>query len=88
MKTKLVVKPENKATRFDEQSFLSTIHGSTPRWDYKHYIEHINQKIVNLSTTNKIYLKCDVTDGSVVKGLRYSRLYSFVLVKKPGFKVF
>ena len=33
-------------------------------------------------------MKCDVTDGSVVNGLRQTILYSFVLDKKPGYKVF
>ena len=33
-------------------------------------------------------MKCDVIDGSVVDGIRQSILYSFVLDKKPGYKVF
>ena len=33
-------------------------------------------------------MKCDVIDGSVVNGLRQPILYSFVLDKKPGYKVF
>ena len=33
-------------------------------------------------------MKCDVIDGSVVNGLRQPVLYSFVLDKKPGYKVF
>ena len=36
----------------------------------------------------KIHLKCDVIHVSVVNGLRQPILYSFVLDKKPGFKVF
>ena len=88
MKTKLVVNSGIIAIRFDEKSFFSTILGFTPGWDYKHYNKYINQKIVNLSNTNKIHLKCDVIDGSVVNGLRQSILYSFVLDKKPGYKVF
>ena len=87
-KTKLVVNSGIIAIRFDEKSFFSTILGFTPGWDYKHYNKYISQKIVNLSNTNKIHLKCDVTDGSVVNGLRQSILYSFVLDKKPGYKVF
>ena len=43
---------------------------------------------MNLNTTNKIHLKCDAIDGSVVDGVRQSILYSFVLDKKPGYKVF
>ena len=88
MKTKLVVQSGIIAIRFDEKSFFSTNLGFTAGWDYKHYNKYISQKIVNLSNTNKIHLKCDVIDGSVVNGLRQPILYSFVLDKKPGYKVF
>ena len=33
-------------------------------------------------------MKCDVIDGSVVDGVRQSILYSFLLDKKLGYKVF
>ena len=88
MKTKLDVKSGIIAIRFDEKTFFSTILGFSPGWDYKHYNKYLSQKIVNLSNTNKIHLKCDVIDGSVVNGLRQSISYSFVLDKKPGYKVF
>ena len=78
MKTKLVVRSGIIAIRFDEKSFFSTVLGFTPGWDYKHYNKYISQKIVNLGGTNKRHLKCDVIDGSVVDGVRQSRLYSFV----------
>ena len=88
VKTKLDVKAGVIAIRFDEKSFFSTILGFTSGWDYKHYNKYISQKIVNLSNTNKIHLKCDVIDGSVVNGIRNPILFSFVLDKKPGYKVF
>ena len=88
MKTKLVVRPGIRAIKFDEKSFFSTILGFTPAWDYKHYNKYISQTIVNLSSTNKMHLKCDVVDGCVVDGLRQPILYSFVLDKKRGYKVF
>ena len=56
-------------------------------WDCKRYNEHITQKILNLTSTIKIHLNCDVIDRSVVNGLRQPILYSFVLDKKTGFKV-
>ena len=56
-------------------------------WDYKHYIKHTSQSIVNLGSTNKIHLKCDCIDGSVVSGFRQPILFSFVLDKLPGYKV-
>ena len=68
--------------------FFCNVLGFTSGWDYKHYNEYTSQKILNLGSTNKIHLKCDVIDGSVVNGLRQPILYSFVLDKKPGYKVF
>ena len=87
-KTKLIVNSGIIAIRFDEKSFLSTILGFTAAWDYKHYCQYLSQKIVNLSNTNKKHLKCDAIDGSVVKGVRQPILYSFVLDKPSGYKVF
>ena len=87
-KTKLVVNKGIIAIRFDETSFFSTILGFTSGWDYKHYNKYTSQKVVNLGSTNEIHLKCDCIDGSVVNGLRQAVLYSFVLDKLPGYKVF
>ena len=88
MKTNLVVRFGIIAIRFDGKSFFNTILGFIPGWDYKHYNKYVSQKIVNLSNTNKIHLKCDAIDGSVVDGVRQPILYSFVLDKLPGYKVF
>ena len=87
-KTKLVVRSGIIAIRFDEKSFFSTILGFTPGWDYKHYNQYLSQKIVNLNSTNKIHLKSDVIDGSIVNGIRQPILYSFILDKPSGYKVF
>ena len=88
MKTKLVVRYGIIAIRFGEKSFFSTILGFTSGWDYKSYNKYTSQKIVNLGSTNKINLKCDVINGSIVDGFRKPTLYSFVLDKLPGYKVF
>ena len=87
-KTKLVVRYGIIAIRFDEKSFFSTVLGFNSGWDYKFYNKYTSQKIVNLGSTNKIHLKCDCIDGSVVNGVRQPILYSFVLDKLPGYKVF
>ena len=87
-KNKLVVRPGIIAIRFDENSFFSTIHGFTPGWDFKHYNEHISQKVVNLGGTNKTHLKFGCLDGSVLNCIRQPILFSFVLDKLPGYKVF
>ena len=87
-KTKLVVRFGIIAIRFDEKLFFNTILGFTPRWDYKHYNQYRSQKIVNLSSTNNIHLKCDFFNGSIVYGVRQPIVYSFVLDKPSGYKVF
>ena len=87
MKTKLVLRPGIITIRFDEKSFVSTNLVFNHGWDYKHY-EYISQKIVNLSTKNKIHLKCDVIDRSILSGLRQPILFGFILDKRSGYKVF
>ena len=82
LKTKLVVKNGIIAIRFDDKPFSSTILGFASGWDYKHSNKNISQKIVNLGSTNKIHLRCDVIDGSIQNGLRQPVLFSFVLDKK------
>ena len=68
-KTKLVVRSGIKAIKFDEKSFFNTMLDFTPGWDYKHYNQYLSQKLLNISSTNKIHLKCDCIDGSVVNGI-------------------
>ena len=77
--------------RFDARSFFHTLLGFTPYWDYKPSNSsgvYISDRNLNLSTTNKMHLKCDIIDGSVVSGLRQPILYSFVKDKLPGYKIF
>ena len=88
MKTKLIVTPDIIAIRFDENSIFSTILGFTPKWDYKHYNKYISQRTINLSTINKIQLKCDVIDGSTKNGIREPILFSFIQDKPAGYKIF
>ena len=87
-KTKLVLNSGIIAIRCDEKSFFSTILGFTSGWDYKHYNQYLSQKIVNLSSTIKVHLKCDCIDGSIQDGIRQPILFSFVLDKPSGCKVF
>ena len=74
--------------RFDKKSFFHTLLGHDPYWDYKAPGVYTSDKILNLSTVNKIHLKCDVIDGSLVEGIRQPILYSFVLDKPSGYKIF
>ena len=56
--------------RFDERSFVHILLGFTPYWDYKPSGVYTSDKILNLNTVNKIHLKCDLIDGSIVNGVR------------------
>ena len=104
MKTKIILKFKNSngkslcglgTLRFDERSFFHTLLGFSPYWDYKLTNSntpipgvYTSDKILNLNTINKIHLKCDCIDGSIQDGIRQPILYSFVLDKLPGYKVF
>ena len=77
--------------------FFHTFLGFSPYWDYKpNNSNHVlipgvypsDKIILNLNTKDKIHLKCDAIDGSVVNGIRQPILFSFVLDKPPGYKVF
>ena len=54
-----------------------------------HYIEgtHISEKPVMITTTDKVHLKCDCVDGSIVNGIREQILVSFNLSAPPGYKI-
>ena len=54
-----------------------------------HYIEgtHISEKPVMITTTDKVHLKCDCVDGSIVNGIREQILFSFNLSAPPGYKI-
>ena len=43
---------------------------------------------MNLNTTNKIHLKCDCINGAIEDGIRQPILFTFVLGKPSGYKVF
>ena len=74
--------------RFDEKSFFHTLLGFTPYWDYEPGIYSSDKVILNLNTINKIHLKCDCIDGCIQDGVRQPILFSFVLDKPAGYKIF
>ena len=103
-KTKIILDFKNNRNafglgtlRFDERSFFQTLLGFEPYWDYKPTnSNHIanpgvytsDKIILNLNIIDKIHLKCDCIDGSIQDGLRQPILFSFVLDKPSGYKVF
>ena len=74
--------------------FPNTLLGFTPYWNYKRTNAihadspggYTSEKTLNVSI--KINLKCNVIDGSVVKGSRQPILYSLLLDKPGGYKFF
>ena len=47
---------------------------------------HTSEKPVMITTTDKVHLKCDCVDGSIVNGIREQILFSFNLSAPPGYK--
>ena len=45
---------------------------------------HGSAKPVGITTTDKVHLKCDCVDGSIVNGIREQTLFSFNLRAPPG----
>ena len=88
----------NQTIIFTEKSFLYTILGYTQSRSYP--LEDINgqyqliagsyksNKPINLTGIDKVHLKCDCIQGSIVNGIREPILYSFVLSSPPGHKIY
>ena len=104
MKTKIILKFKKNqkgkfglgTLRFDKRSFFHTLLCFEPYWDYKPTNSnhgtipgvYISDKILKLNTIDEIHLKCDCIDGSIQDGIRQPILFSFVLDKPSGYKVF
>ena len=48
---------------------------------------HKSEKPVMITTTDKVHLKCDCVDGSIVNGKREQILFPFNLSAPPGYKI-
>ena len=48
---------------------------------------HTSEKPVMITATDKVHLKCDCVDGSIVIGIREQILFSFNLSAPPGYKI-
>ena len=86
----------NKSIRFTEKSFLYTILGFTESHsgllgDIEGFTQLIpgtynSNKPINITGIDKVHLKCDCIQGSIVNGKREFILYSFALDKPPADK--
>ena len=48
---------------------------------------HKSEKPVMISSVNKVHLKCNCVDGSIVNGIREQILFGFNLSAPPGYKI-
>ena len=79
-----------------KKSFSNTLSVFTPFCDYKpanashadSLVVYSSDKILYLSTRDKINLQCDCFGGSTLDGVRQPILYSFLLTKPAGNKLF
>ena len=88
----------NQTLIFTEKSFFYTILGFTqshshPLDDIGGYYQLIagsykRDRPINITGIDKIHLKCDCIQGSIVKGIREPILYSFALSSPPAHKIY
>ena len=88
----------NQTLIFTNKSFFYTILGFTqsnqgPLNDIEGFYQifpgsYKSDKPINFTGNDKIHLKCNCIDGSIVNGAREPILYSFVLSSPPGHKIY
>ena len=88
----------NQTLLLTEKSFFYTILGFTqsrsyPLDDIDGFYQLIagsykSNKPVNITGVDKVHLKCDSIQGSIVNGIREPILYSFALSSPPGHKIY
>ena len=88
----------NQTLIFTNKSFFYTILGFTqshsyPLQDIEGFYQLIpgsykSNKPINITGIDKVHLKCNCIDGSIVNGVREPILYSFALDQPPGHKIY
>ena len=88
----------NQTLIFTEKSFFYTILGFTQSRSYPledidgHYQiiagSYTSDRPINITGIDKIHLKCDCIQGSIVNGIREPILYSFALSSPTGHKIY
>ena len=88
----------NQTLIFTNKSFFYTILGFTqshsyPLDDIEGFYQLIpgsykSERPINITGIDKLHLKCDCVDGSIVNGTREPILYSFALDQPPGHKIY
>ena len=95
LKSNLII---NQTLIITEKFFFYTILGFTqsrsyPLDDFDGFYQliagsYISGKPINITGIDKIHLKCDCIQGSIVNGIREPILYSFALSSPPGQKIY
>ena len=88
----------NQTLIFTNKSFFYTILGFTqshqgPLNDIEGFYQILpgsykSDKPINFTGIDKVHLKCDCIDGSIMNGIREPILYSFSLDQPPGHKIY
>ena len=88
----------NQTSVFTNKSFFYTILGFTqshqgPLNDIEGFYQILpgsykSEKPINITGIDKVHLKCDCIQGSVLNGIRTPILYSFALSSPPGHKIY
>ena len=88
----------NQTLIFTQKSFFYTILGYTQSRSYPledidaHYQliagSYKSDRPINITGIDKVHLKCDCVDGSILNGVRELILYSFALSSPPGYKIY
>ena len=88
----------NQTLIFTNKSFFYTILGFTQSHSYP--LDDIDgfyqlfagsyksDKPINITGIDKVHVKCDCIDGSIMNGVREPILYSFALDQPPGHKIY
>ena len=88
----------NQTLIFTNKSFFYTILGFTqshqgPLNDIEGFYQILpgsyqSNKPISITADDKVHIKCDCIQGSIVNGVRESILYSFALSAPPGHKIY
>ena len=88
----------NQTLLFTNKSFFYTILGYTqshqePLNDIEGFYQILagsykSNRPVNITGIDKVNLKCDCIQGSIMNGVREPTIYSFTLTSPPGYKIF
>ena len=88
----------NKTIRFTKKSFFYRILAFTQSLsgeigDIPGFIQlipgsHKSDRPINITGIDKVHLKCDCINGSIVNGVREPNYYSFALFSPPSHKIY